>query len=58
MKRDVLSGLTVVIGLLLCGTVPGAVLGVPMAAAGSYWLAEPRLGSRPNVVRRLAEQTR
>ncbi|WP_458186396.1 hypothetical protein [Haladaptatus sp. NG-WS-4] len=58
MKRDVLSGLMVVIGLLLCGTIPGAVMGAPMTAAGAYWFAEPRLGSQQNVIRRLAKQTR
>ncbi|WP_227353052.1 hypothetical protein [Haladaptatus salinisoli] len=58
MKRDVLSGLMVAIGVLLCGTVPGVVLGAPMAAAGAYWFAEPRLGSGQDVFRRLARQTR
>lgn len=58
MKRDVLSGLMVAIGVLLCGTIPGAVLGAPMAATGAYWFAEPRLGSGPDVLRQLARQAR
>ena len=58
MKRDVLSALMVGIGVLLCGTVPGTVVGVPMAALGAYWLAEPRLGGQPDVLRQLAKKAR
>ncbi|GAA0222864.1 hypothetical protein ACFFQF_08515 [Haladaptatus pallidirubidus] len=58
MKRDVLSALMVSIGVLLCGTVPGIVIGAPMAALGAYCLAEPRVGSQTDMLRQLGEQTR
>lgn len=53
-----LSVLLVGIGTLLCGTVAGLVIGAPMAAFGAYWLAEPRIGKKPDALRRLAGQTR
>ena len=53
-----LSVLLVAIGVLLCGTVPGLVLGAPMAAFGAYWLAEPRIGEKPDVLTGLAGEAR
>jgi len=43
MKRDVLSTLMVVLGVLLCGTVPGLFVGAPLAVFGAYSLVEPRV---------------
>ncbi len=58
MKRDVLSALMVGIGVLLCGTVPGLLIGAPMATLGAYWLAEPRLDSEFDVFRQFGNQVR
>lgn len=55
MKRDVLGALAVAVGVLLCGTIPGLVLGAPMAVFGAFWLIEPRIQSdgMPDSLRRL-----
>jgi hypothetical protein len=58
LKRDILSVLLVAIGILLCGTVPGLVIGAPMAAFGAYVIVEPRLDNSPDVLNHLAGQTR
>ncbi|SIR56015.1 hypothetical protein SAMN05421858_2818 [Haladaptatus litoreus] len=58
MKRDVLSGLMITIGILLSGTVPGLVLGAPMATAGGFLLIEPRLGKQTDILQRIASKTR
>ncbi|WP_266079367.1 hypothetical protein [Haladaptatus caseinilyticus] len=58
MKRDVLSVLMIVIGVLLSGTVPGLILGAPMATAGCFLLAEPRLGAQSDVLERIASKAR
>ena len=38
MKRDVLAALMILMGSLLGGTVPGLLLGAPMAVAGVFLL--------------------
>lgn len=53
-----LSVLLVAIGVLLSGTVPGLVIGAPMAALGGYAIVDPRLGDTPDVLGHLAGQTR
>ncbi|WP_433628971.1 hypothetical protein [Halomicrococcus sp. NG-SE-24] len=55
MKRDVLATLMVLMGALLGGTVPGLLLGAPMAVAGAFLLAEPRVKFMqvPDTVRNL-----
>ncbi|WP_139025478.1 MULTISPECIES: hypothetical protein [Haladaptatus] len=58
LKRDMLSVLLVAIGVLLSGTVPGLVIGAPMAALGAYAIVDPRLGDTPDVLGHLAGQTR
>ncbi|MFH5800256.1 hypothetical protein [Haladaptatus sp. CMAA 1911] len=58
MKRDMLSVLLVVIGALLCGTVPGLFIGAPMATFGAYVMVEPRLGDSPDFLNHIAGQTR
>ncbi|WP_162833831.1 hypothetical protein [Haladaptatus cibarius] len=58
MKRDVLSGLMITIGILLSGTVLGLMLGAPMAAAGGFLLIEPRLGEETDILHRIANKTR
>jgi len=60
MKRDVLSTLMVVLGVLLCGTVPGLFVGAPLAVLGAYWLAEPRVQTTavPDAFQTLARRAR
>ena len=55
MKRDVLAALMILMGSLLGGTVPGLLLGAPMAVAGVFLLAEPRVRFMqvPDTVRNL-----
>ncbi|WP_327050636.1 hypothetical protein [Halomicrococcus gelatinilyticus] len=60
MKRDVLSVLMVVLGVLLSGTVPGLFVGAPLAVFGAYWLAEPRVQTTavPDTFRTIAGRAR
>ena len=50
----------VVLGVLLCGTVPGLFVGAPLAVLGAYWLAEPRVQPTavPDAFQTLARRAR
>ena len=50
----------VVLGVLLCGTVPGLFVGAPLAVLGAYWLAEPRIQTTavPDTFQTIAGRTR